>query len=117
MDVDVRGRPTGTEHPRKGRGLSRDRRGVQEGSGIGQRVRSPYVKAISALVCALAFAGCAGATMAGPVQTTSSPKAHLAAGRPAHIAVIVMENEEYGDVIGSSSTPYINGLANTYGLA
>ena len=55
--------------------------------------------------------------MAGPVQTTSSPKAHLAAGRPAHIAVIVMENEEYGDVIGSSSTPYINGLANTYGLA
>ena len=75
------------------------------------------MKAISALVCALAFAGCAGATMAGPVQTTSSPKAHLAAGRPAHIAVIVMENEEYGDVIGSSSTPYINGLANTYGLA
>ena len=55
--------------------------------------------------------------MAGPVQTTSSPKAHLAAGRPAHIAVIVMENEEYGDVIGSSSTPYINGLANTYALA
>ena len=55
--------------------------------------------------------------MAGPVQTTSSPKAQLAAGRPAHIAVIVMENEEYGDVIGSSSTPYINGLANTYGLA
>ena len=55
--------------------------------------------------------------MAGPVQTTSSPKAHLAAGRPAHIAVIVMENEEYGDVIGSSSTPYINDLANTYALA
>jgi hypothetical protein len=28
-----------------------------------------------------------------------------------------MENKEYGSVIGSSSAPYINGLANTYGLA
>jgi hypothetical protein len=31
--------------------------------------------------------------------------------------VIVMENEEYGDVIGSSSAPYISRLARTYGLA
>jgi hypothetical protein len=28
-----------------------------------------------------------------------------------------MENTEYGGVIGSSSAPYINGLARTYGLA
>ena len=28
-----------------------------------------------------------------------------------------MENEEYGDIIGSSSTPYINGLARRYALA
>jgi hypothetical protein len=55
--------------------------------------------------------------MLGPIQTTPSPKARLAAGRPAHIAVIVMENEEYGDIIGSSSTPYINSLARRYGLA
>jgi hypothetical protein len=31
--------------------------------------------------------------------------------------VIVMENEEYSDVIGSSSTRYINGLAKRYALA
>jgi hypothetical protein len=31
--------------------------------------------------------------------------------------VILMENEEYGDIIGSSSTPYINGLAHRYALA
>jgi len=31
--------------------------------------------------------------------------------------VIVMENEEYGDVIGSRSTPYINRLASRYALA
>ena len=55
--------------------------------------------------------------MVGPTQTTPSPKARLAAGAPAHIAVIVMENEEYGDVIGSPSTPFINRLARTYGLA
>jgi hypothetical protein len=33
------------------------------------------------------------------------------------VAVIVMENEEYADIIGSSSTPYINGLARRNALA
>jgi phosphatidylinositol-3-phosphatase len=28
-----------------------------------------------------------------------------------------MENEDYGAIIGSTSAPYINGLASTYGLA
>jgi hypothetical protein len=75
------------------------------------------VKAIAALLCALALADCGSASKVGPIQTTPSPKARLAAGRPAHIAVIVMENEEYGDVIGSSSTPFINSLAHRYALA
>ena len=34
-----------------------------------------------------------------------------------HIVVIVMENHEYNEIIGSSSAPYINGLAKQYGLA
>jgi hypothetical protein len=34
-----------------------------------------------------------------------------------HIAVILMENHEYDDVIGSSSAPYINRLARRYALA
>ena len=75
------------------------------------------MKAVVTLVSALALASCASAKTVGPIQTTPSPKARLAAGRPAHVAVIVMENEEYGNVIGSSSTPYINRLARTYGLA
>jgi acid phosphatase len=33
------------------------------------------------------------------------------------VALIVMENEEYGDVIGSRSAPYINRLARSYSLA
>jgi hypothetical protein len=34
-----------------------------------------------------------------------------------HIFVIVMENHEYGTVIGSPAAPYINRLAASYGLA
>jgi hypothetical protein len=75
------------------------------------------VKVIVAMLCALTLAACGNSRMVGPIQTTPSPKARLATGRPAHIAVIVMENEEYGTVIGSTSTPYINDLAWTYGLA
>src|SRR5467141_2447110 len=37
--------------------------------------------------------------------------------RPSHVVVIVMENKEYGDVIGQPSAPYINGLARRYALA
>jgi hypothetical protein len=34
-----------------------------------------------------------------------------------HVVVIVMENKEYGQVIGSGSAPYTNRLARRYGLA
>lgn len=34
-----------------------------------------------------------------------------------HIFEIVMENKEYSSIIGSSSAPYINSLAQKYGLA
>jgi hypothetical protein len=51
------------------------------------------------------------------VATIPPPRAHAAGGAPAHVAVIVMENEEYGDVLGSSSAPFINSLARRYALA
>jgi hypothetical protein len=34
-----------------------------------------------------------------------------------HVVTIVMENKEYGDVIGSPDAPYINRMARRYGLA
>jgi hypothetical protein len=37
--------------------------------------------------------------------------------RADHIAVVVMENEEYGDIVGSRATPFINGLARRYALS
>ncbi len=76
--------------------------------------------ALVTLVVALGVAGCGGAVSSadqGRVQTIASPRARTQGGPPAHIAVILMENEEYRSIIGSSSTPYINSLARRYALA
>ncbi|HEY2161387.1 MAG TPA: alkaline phosphatase family protein, partial [Solirubrobacteraceae bacterium] len=83
-------------------------------------IRSLPVSAAAAAVATLALAGCGGAQLAhsaGSVQTTPSPKASLNGGPPAHVAVIVMENEELSDIIGSPDAPYINSLARRYALA
>jgi hypothetical protein len=71
---------------------------------------------VVAVITAAMLAACGGGAKAGPVQTRPSPRARVAAGPAAHVAVIVMENEEFGDVLGSRA-PYINGLARTYALA
>jgi phosphatidylinositol-3-phosphatase len=63
------------------------------------------------------LSGCGSDAARIPAQTIASPRARLANGSPAHIAVIVMENEEYGSIIGSRSAPYINRLARRYSLA
>ena len=34
-----------------------------------------------------------------------------------HIFVIVMENKDYGSIVGSDQAPYMNGLAQQYGVA
>jgi hypothetical protein len=67
----------------------------------------------------------APATSAAASPGAPAVSSHLAAPPPAatsvpafsHVFVIVMENHEYGSVIGSSAAPYINGLAAGYGLA
>lgn len=64
----------------------------------------------------VALAGC-GRAYRLPAQRTASRVAHLSGGPPAHIAVVVMENEEYGGVIGNRATPYIDGLAQRSALA
>jgi hypothetical protein len=72
---------------------------------------------LAALALASVLVGCGtSSTRAGPVQQTASPVVRMRAGGPTHIAVIVMENEEYRDIVGSSSTPYINQLSRRYGL-
>ncbi len=76
-------------------------------------------RAITWLISALLvlLTGCGSTSNALPIQTRPSPVVHPAAGPPVHVAVILMENHEYGDIIGSRSAPYINSLARRYGLA
>ena len=74
----------------------------------------------SALGClvAIALTACGGsASSAEPIQSHPTPPARAPRGTPTHIAVVVMENHEYGDIIKSSNAPYINGLARSYALA
>jgi hypothetical protein len=59
----------------------------------------------------------ASAVRHGTVQVIASPRVALRGGAPTHVAVIMMENEEYGDIIGSAQTPYINALGRRYALA
>ena len=78
-------------------------------------------RAAALFACALAAlvtSACgASAIRFGPVQRTAAPVLRLRGGRPAHIAVIVMENEEYHDIIGSRQAPFINAVAHRYALA
>ncbi|MBV9465003.1 MAG: hypothetical protein JO206_06590, partial [Solirubrobacterales bacterium] len=70
-------------------------------------------------LAALVLGACARAAPRppGPVQRIPSSPARVGGGRPAHVAVVLMENAEYTEIIGSSKTPYINGLARRYALA
>jgi hypothetical protein len=72
---------------------------------------------LALLISAALVAGCGGQARILPPQRTASPVVRPVSGGPGHVAVIVMENEEYGDIIGNSQTPYINGLARRYALA
>src|SRR5262252_5429357 len=45
----------------------------------------------------------------------STVSAQIPASR--HVVVLVEENHDYSQVIGSSAMPYLNSLANQYGLA
>jgi hypothetical protein len=65
-------------------------------------------------VALAASAGCAAADTGPP--TAGRPAVAARAGA-SHVAVVVMENEEGGDVLGSRSAPYINRLARRYGVA
>ena len=71
---------------------------------------------LALLLGACALAGGCGAARAGRPLALGDT-ARLPVPKHSHIVEIVMENAEYGEVIGGSSAPYINGLARRYGLA
>src|ERR1700758_3571525 len=70
------------------------------------------VRSLFVLIAAVsAAAGCVG----GNVVSTPPPKASSV--RFGHVFIVVEENHNYSEVIGSASMPYFNSLANQYGLA
>lgn len=63
-------------------------------------------------VVSMALAGCV------PTADTTQAVPQVAAlPRYQHIFLIVMENHDYDDIIGSKQAPHLNALANRYGLA
>jgi hypothetical protein len=70
---------------------------------------------ILALGAALAACGSSGSVL--PVRAPFIPAAPVRDAAPAHVAVIVMENKEFDEVISSRAAPFINGLARRYALA
>jgi phosphatidylinositol-3-phosphatase len=66
------------------------------------------------LAACLALVGCAHARP-GPPLPVGRPSA-LPASQASHVVLMVLENAEYGDVIGNASAPYVNVLARRYGL-
>src|SRR5260370_13308552 len=59
---------------------------------------------------ALALVGCAG-------QAAMTPPPLASSVRFGHVFIVVEENANYSDVVASPSMPYLNTLANKYGLA
>jgi hypothetical protein len=64
-----------------------------------------YLISVLTLVCM----GCAA-----PTAPTAPPSSTAPFG---HVFIVAEENANYADVIGNPSMPYVNGLANQYGLA
>ena len=58
------------------------------------------------------MAACKGAETIAPVSGGGGPVPLMG-----HVIVVVEENTDYSSVIGSSSMPYLNGLAQQYALA
>jgi hypothetical protein len=73
-----------------------------------------------ALILAGLLTACGAGQSTQPIaKAASRPPApiRLHAGRPAHVAIIVMENKEFGSIIGSPQAPFIATLARRYALA
>jgi acid phosphatase len=68
------------------------------------------------LAALLALAGCGAARPGHALPLPASP-GDLPASSRSHVVVLVMENEEASDVIGSSAAPFINKLARRYARA
>jgi phosphatidylinositol-3-phosphatase len=78
-------------------------------------VRARLQSATATAIVLVAGTGCAHARSGAPLAV--GPLAGLPRSAASHVMVVVMENEEAGDVLGNRSAPYVNGLARRYSVA
>ena len=66
-----------------------------------------------------AVAGAEAIALSGACESTAHPAGPPSGGGAqfGHVFIVTEENTDYVDVIGSSAMPYLNGLAQQYGLA
>ncbi len=78
-----------------------------------------FSSGIILLSVSLFSAACGGGSSAAGSgsTTTPPPPASQSQGTFAHVALVVLENHSYSEVIGNPDMPYLNGLAQQYGLA
>jgi hypothetical protein len=74
------------------------------------------VKRVVITLAAVALAGCQSGGGGSSSEAAAAP-ARAAAALGSHVVVIVMENKELAQLIGSRSAPYANALARRYALA
>ena len=75
--------------------------------------RPRWIAAVAAAV--LLIAACGGSEPGRPLAVPPAPD--LPTASSSHVALIVMENKEATEVLGSSSSPYVTRLARRYGVA
>jgi hypothetical protein len=78
--------------------------------------RGPHLVG-AALLLVLTACGTANGQNNTSTPGADSPSPTAPPGPPPNVMVVVLENQEYSDVIGSSAAPYINKLADQFGLA
>lgn len=71
---------------------------------------------VAALALVALLALCAGCGKASPGKVSLGAASTIAQSRGSRVIVVLLENAEYSEVIGSSSSPYVNALARRYGL-
>jgi len=80
--------------------------------------------AVAALAISVAIGGCAGPGATASPRSTPTPVSAALASTPMpesglptfkHIYMIILENREYGAIVGSGAAPYLNSLVAKYG--
>jgi len=80
-------------------------------------VRRGVIECVRAGALATALLVASGCAQARPGASLGVQPSKLPSPVSSRVIVIVMENAEYGEVLGNPAAPYINALARRYGLA